>query len=58
MATLTFQRRFLGLQCRKKGSYRSSPVQDEVKEQADPAWPERCQALFLDGSRQSGVCCE
>lgn len=36
MAILTFQKRSLGLQFRKKGSYRSLPAQDEAKEQADP----------------------
>lgn len=58
MVTLTFQRRFLGLRLRKKGSYRSSPIRDEVKEQANPVWPEQCQALFPDDSRQSDICCE
>lgn len=58
MAVLTFQQRSLGLRFRKRGSYRSSPVQDEVKELANPVWPEQYQALFLDGSTQSNICCE
>lgn len=57
MARLTRQQCFLALQYRHRRSYRSSPIQDELKEQANPVGPERCQALFLDDLKQSVVYC-